>query len=335
MKTIRDSFAVAAAIVAVAAFHIPDLAAQTVMKLAHDQPESSTHHRAALKLKEMVEARSKGQIRVNLFPSNLLGNSTQMVEQVQAGALEAAVLPTAWIAPIAPSVQVLDLPFLFPERKSLYQVVDGPVGAEILKPLAKVNIEGVAFWESGFKQFTGQFPIREPGDYKGRKIRTMPAAVIQEQFKAFGATPTTIAFSELYSALQQNVVDGQENPIASIASMRLFEVQKYMTISDHGFLAYVFMFSKPFLDRLPKEQKAMLVEAAREGSRVQRAIIQDAEKEHLETFRKAGVQITTLTPAQRAKFEQASRPVYDWFTQKYGGAGIEMIRKELAAIQKK
>jgi len=324
-----------AATCTLATFGVSDLRAQTVIKFGHDQPEATTHHRAALKWKELVESRTKGQIRVNLFPSNLLGNSTQMVEQIQAGALEAAVLPTAWIAPIAPSVQVLDLPFLFPDRKTLYQVVDGQVGADILKPLNKVNIEGVAFWESGFKQFTGQFPIREPGDYKGRKIRTMPAAVIQEQFRAFGATPTMIDFKELYSALQQNVVDGQENPIASIASMRLFEVQKYLTLSDHGFLAYAFMFNKPFLDKLPKDQRSALIDAAREAGRFQREIIQDAEKAHVEAFRKAGMQITALTPAQRAKFEQASRPVYDWFTQKYGGAGIEQIRKEIAAVQKK
>lgn len=331
MSTILRSLA-AAAVLAISA---APLHAQTTLKLGHDQPETTTHHRAALKFKELVETRSKGSLKVNIFPSNLLGNATQMVEQVQAGALEAAVLPTAWIAPIAPSVQVLDLPFLFPDRKSLYQVLDGPTGAEILKPLNKVNIEGVAFWESGFKQFTGQFPIREPGDYKGRKIRTMPAAVIQEQFKAFGATPTTIAFAELYSALQQNVVDGQENPIASIASMRLFEVQKYLTLSDHGFLAYAFMFNKPMLDKLSKENRQILIDAAREGSRHQRDIIGQAEKEHLETFRKAGVQISTLTPEQRAKFEQASKPVYDWFTQKYGAANIELIRKELAAQGKK
>jgi len=334
MEPIRGTL-IAALVTVLSMFGAPDGLAQTTIKLGHDQPEITTHHRAALKFKDIVEGRSNGQIRVNIFPSNLLGNSTQMVEQVQAGALEAAVLPTAWIAPISPSVQVLDLPFLFPDRKSLYEVLDGPVGAEILRPLNKVNIEGVAFWESGFKQFTGQFPIREPADYRGRKIRTMPAAVIQEQFKAFGATPTTIAFAELYSALQQNVVDGQENPIASIASMRLFEVQKYLTLSDHGFLAYAFMFNKPLLDRLPKEQREILIDAAREAGRFQRDIIQQAEKEHLEAFRKAGMQISTLTPEQRAKFEQASRPVYDWFAQKYGGASIDMIRKELAIVGKK
>jgi tripartite ATP-independent transporter DctP family solute receptor len=198
-----------------------------------------------------------------------------------------------------------------------------------------VNIEGVAFWESGFKQFTGNFPIREPADYAGRKIRTMPAPVIQEQFRAFGAAPAAIDFKELYSALQQRVVDGQENPIATIASMRFYEVQKHLTLSDHGFLAYVFMINKPFLDRLPAEQRTMIIEAAREAGRYQREIIQAAEREHLEAFRKAGVEVAQLTPEQRARFEEASKPVYDWFVQRQGPEMIERIRKEIAAVQKK
>ena len=156
-------------------------------------------------------------------------------------------------------------------------MIDGPTGEAILKPLEKVNIEGVGFWESGFKQFTGNFPIRQPADYKGTKIRTMPAPVIQEQFKAFGAVPTMINFSELYSALQQKVVDGQENPIATIAIMRFFEVQKHLTLSDHGFIAYVFMINKPFLDKLPADQRDVLVNAAREASKYQRELIQKAE----------------------------------------------------------
>ena len=230
-----------------------------MIKLAHDQPESSTHHQAGVKWKELVKSRSEGKIKVQIFPSSMLGSGVQMVEQLQAGAIEAASLPTAWVAPLAPSLQVLDLPFLFPNRAAAYAVLDGPTGAAILEPLQKVNIVGVGFWESGFKQFTGNFRIHQPSDYQGHKIRTMPAPVIQEQFKAFGAVPTTISFGELYSALQQKVVDGQENPIVTIAAMRFFEVQKHMTLSDHGFIAYVFMLNKSFLDKLPKEQREILL----------------------------------------------------------------------------
>ena len=305
--------------------------AQVLIKVGHDQPEPSTHHQAALKWKEMVETRTGGKIRVQVFPSSQLGSGVQMVEQVQAGALEVAILPTAWIAPLAPSVQVLDLPFLFPSRDVAHRVIDGSAGDAILQPLEKVNIKGIVFWESGFKQFTGNFPIKQPADYKGTKIRTMPAPVIMEQFKAFGATPTMINFSELYSALQQKVVDGQENPIATIANMRFFEVQKHLTLSDHGFIAYVFMINKPFLDKLPADQRETLVSTAREASKVQRELIRKAEEAHLEQFKKAGLEIITLTAEQRSEFEKASRPVYDWYTAKFGTETIDLIRRSLQA----
>jgi C4-dicarboxylate-binding protein DctP len=305
--------------------------AQTLVKLGHDQPESSTHHQAALKWKELVEARTNGKVRVQIFPSSMLGSGVQTVEQLQAGAIEAASLPTGWVAPLAPSVQILDLPFLFPNRAVAYKLVDGPIGAAILEPLQKVNIVGVGFWESGFKQFTGNFPIRTPSDYKGHKIRTMPAPVIQEQFKSFGAIPTTISFGELYSALQQGVVDGQENPIVTIAAMRFFEVQKHLTLSDHGFLAYVFMLNKPFLDKLPAEQRDVLLAAARESTLFQRELIQKAEEAHLATFRKSGIEIITLTPEQRAEFEKASAPVYEWYAKNFGTAMLDRVRQEVKA----
>lgn len=306
----------------------PALAAQ--IKLAHDQPEKSPHHQAALKWKEMVESQTKGEVSVQIFPANMLGSGTQIVEQLQAGAVEAAVLPTGWIAPLVPSVSALDLPFLFPNRSIAYEIIDGPIGDEILAPLNKIGIEGVAFWESGFKQLTGNFPISLPSDYQGHKIRTMPAPVIQEQFKAFGAAPTPINFAELYTALQQNVVDGQENPIATIASMKFYEVQEHMTLSDHGFLAYVFMFNKNFLDSLSPQVQSILVESAKQARDYERDIIQKAESTHLETFKSAGMKISSLTSDARSKFEQASEPVYDWYANKYGGELLKKIRDAAA-----
>ncbi|WP_026380663.1 TRAP transporter substrate-binding protein [Afifella pfennigii] len=308
--------------------------AETLIKLGHDQPEDSTHHQAALRWKELVEERTDGEVKVQIFPSRLLGSGTQMIEQAQAGAIEAVVLPTGWAAPFAPSVSVLDLPFLFPSRETTYEVVDGPVGKKILEPLEEKNLVGVAFWESGFKQFTGTFPIKTPEDYQGHKIRTMPSAVIQEQFKAFGATPTTIDFGELYTALQQGVVDGQENPIATIAAMRFFEVQPNMTLSDHGFLAYIFMFNKNFLESQPEEVREVLVNAAQEAAEYQREIIQEAEKKHLEAFREAGVEIYELSEEQRAAFEKASTPVYEWFAEEYGGETLQMVRDAVDEIEK-
>ena len=311
------------------------VAAQTVIKIGHDQPEKSTHHQAILKWKQAVEARTKGAYEIQSFPAMTLGSGVQMVEQLQAGAIQAVALPSAWIAPIVPDIQVLDLPFLFPSRAVLYKVVDGPVGAEILKPLNKANLQGIAFWESGFKQFTGNFPIRQPKDYQGHKIRTMPAPVIMEQFKAFGASPVAIDFKELYNALQQKVVDGQENPIATIALMRFFEVQKYLTLSDHGFIAYIFVMNKSFLDSQPADMRKILVEEARVAGRFQRDIIAKSEAGHLETFRKAGVEIIKLSDEQRAMFQKASRRVYDWYAKKKGAATLDLIRKAVMSVTMK
>ena len=127
------------------------------------------------------------------------------------------------------------------------------------------------------------------------------------------------------------MVDGQENPIATIALMRFFEVQKYLTLSDHGFIAYVFMLNKPFLDKQPPATRSLLVDAAREAGRYQRELIVKSEAEHLETFRKAGIEITKLTPEQRARFEQASRPVYDWYVQRHGAQTLDLVRKDVKA----
>jgi tripartite ATP-independent transporter DctP family solute receptor len=331
MRIASNWAAVAVAAVAGLGLLNPALA-QTLIKLGHDQPESSTHHQAAERWKELVESRSDGQVVVEIFPASLLGSGTEMIEQAQAGAVEAVALPTAWAAPFAPTVSVLDLPFLFPSREIAYQVIDGEVGEEILRPLGDVNLRGVAFWESGFKQFTGQFEIRSPQDYQGRKIRTMPSPVIQEQFKAFGAVPTAINFAELYTALQQQVVDGQENPIATIAAMRFYEVQKHLILSDHGFLAYIFMFNKDFLESQPDDIQAILIEAAREAGQFQRDIIREAERTHLETFKQAGLEIHELTEEQRAAFEKASQPVYEWYAGQYGAETLDMIRNAVSEL---
>jgi C4-dicarboxylate-binding protein DctP len=140
-----------------------------------------------------------------------------------------------------------------------------------------------------------------------------------------------INFSELYSALQQKVVDGQENPIATIANMKFFEVQKHLTLSDHGFIAYVFMVNKPFLDKLPADQRDALVASAKDASKYQRELIEKAEAAHLETFKKAGLEIIRPTPEQRAEFEKASQPVYAWYTAKFGSETLDLIRKSIKA----
>ncbi|MFV0245655.1 MAG: TRAP transporter substrate-binding protein [Qingshengfaniella sp.] len=309
----------------------PALAADITMMVAHDMPETSPHHLATVRFKDLLAERTEGRIDVQIFPNSLLGASIQVTEQVQAGAIQAAVLPTAWIAPIAPELTVLDLPFLFPSRAVAHAVIDGPVGAQILAPLGRVGLTGLGYWESGFKQFTGNFPIRTPEDFSGHKIRAMPSQVIQEQFRAFGASPTQIAFSELFNALQQGVVDGQENPINSITAAKLYEVQPYITLSDHGYLGYVFFVNSAFFDGLSAEDQTAMRASVAEARDYERQLIEQNEATQLETFKAAGVTIIPLTDAERAAFRAAAQPVYAWYRAQNGDTALDDLEAAISA----
>ena len=302
-------------------------------KFGHDQPEKSPHHDGALYFKKLVEEGSNGEIEIKLYPTQLLGTGLQMSEMVQAGALEILAIPTSNMQVLQPALQVLDLPFLFPDNKILDQVLDGQVSDAIYKPMAAKNILGLSWFYSGFKQFTANFPIRKPEDFKGHKIRVMPAPVLREQFKALGASPVPIDFQELYNALQQGVVDGQENPLTTIVSMKFYEVQKYMTLSNHAFLGYVFVTSKTFYDSLPEKYQKLLRDSARKAGPYERNLVREREKGFLETIKKGGVTVIELKPEERQGFQKAVEPVYDWFNKNVadGKRYFDMIK----AVEKK
>ncbi len=309
-------------------------AAKWNIKFGHDQPEKSPHHDGALHFKKLIEEGSNGEIAVKIYPTQLLGTGVQMSEMVQAGALEVLAIPTSNMQVLQPALQVLDLPFLFSNKESLGKQLDGQLGDALYKPLLSKNIVGLSWFYSGFKQFTSNFPIHRPEDFKGHKIRVMPAPVIREQFRALGASPVPIDFQELYSALQQGVVDGQENPLTSIVSMKFYEVQKYMTLSNHAFLGYVLVASKSFNDSLPPKYQKLLRESARKAALYERNLVFEREKGFLEKIKKAKVNVIELTPQERQAFQKAVEPVYDWFNKNVPGGKqyYDMIR---AAEKKK
>ncbi len=298
------------------------------IKFGHDQREKSPHHDAALYLKKLIEEGSDGDIAIQIFPNQTLGTGVQMVEMVQAGALELLATPASKIQVLQPSFQILDLPFLFPDKKSLYDKLYADFGEQLFAPLLANNIVGLTYWGMGFKQLTANFPIHTPADFKGHKIRVMPSAVIREQFKALGASPVPVDFHELYNALQQGVVDGQENPLVGITTMKLYEVQKYMAVSNHAFLTYGVIVGKKFFESLPEKYQVLIRESARKSADYQLGLIEERDAGFLKTIRDAGVQVSVLTPGERAAFQQAMEPVYDWFVENVdmGKKYLEMIR---------
>ena len=202
---------------------------QVVLKLGHAVAPEHPYHLGAVRYSELVAQRTKNKVKIDVYPSTQLGNERDMVEGLQLGTIDLVVTSTGPLGGFVPRIFVVDLPFLFRDREHAYKVLDGSIGRELLDAFSAKGIRGLAFWENGFRQMTNSVrPIEKPEDLKGIKIRTMENKVHLSAFRAFGASPTPMAWSEVYTALQQKTIDAQENPIAIIYFQKIYEVQKYL-----------------------------------------------------------------------------------------------------------
>ncbi len=306
-------------------------AAKWNMKFGHDMPEDSAQHVAALKYADLVKERTKGQVEIKVFPAQQLGTDPEMVQQAQMGTLEIVLPPTAKISGFAAQLQLADLPFLFPSKEICYQVLDGPVGDKVLALLDAKGLKGVSFWESGFKQITANKAIRKPEDFAGMKVRVMESPLLIAQYKQVKANPVPIDFAETYNALQQGVVDAQENPLVSIVNMKFYEVQKYTMLSNHGFLGYAFLFSKKVYDGLPADIQKIMRDTARELASFERQDTARREGGYIERIKKGGSEIVTLSPQELQAFEKAFRPVHQQFAKTIGE---DLLKETYAHIEK-
>jgi len=306
-------------------------AAKWNMKFGHDMPEDSAQHVAALKYAELVKERTKGQVEVKVFPAQQLGTDPEMVQQAQMGTLEIVLPPTAKISGFAAQLQLADLPFLFPSKDICYQVLDGPVGDKMLALLDAKGLKGVSFWESGFKQMTANKAIRKPEDFAGMKVRVMESPLLIAQYKQVKANPVPIDFAETYNALQQGVVDAQENPLVSIVNMKFYEVQKFTMLSNHGFLGYAFLFSKKVYDGLPADIQKTLRDTARELASFERQDTARREAGYIERIQKGGSQVIALTPQELQAFAKAFQPVHQQFAKTIGE---DLLNEAYAHIDK-
>jgi C4-dicarboxylate-binding protein DctP len=309
-------------------------AAQYSMKFGHDMPEDSAQHVAALKYAELVKERTKGRVEVKVFPAQQLGTDPEMVQQAQMGTLEIVLPPTAKIGGFAAQLQLADLPFLFPAKEICYQVLDGPVGDRLLGLLESKGLKGVSFWESGFKQMTANKPLRKPEDFAGLKFRVMESPILIAQYKQVKANPVPIDFAETYNALQQGVVDAQENPLVSIVNMKFYEVQKYTMLSNHGFLGYAFLFSKKVWDGLPADIQKILRDTARELAPFERQETARREGGYIERIKKGGSQIVEFSPQERAGLEKAFRPVHQQFAKTIGEDLLKQAYEHVEKLRK-
>ena len=241
-------------------FGISSPAAPITIKFGHSGTKVHQYHIGATKLAELVDKYSGGKMKVEVFPDAQLGGERDLAEGTRLGTVDMAVSAAGSILPLwVPEFQVVEMPFIFRDRPHTYRVLDGPVGAELNGLADKKGIKVLGYWEVGFRNMTNnKRPIVTPKDMQGLKIRVQQSKVYIEMMKSLGAIGTPIAFTELYSALQQGVVDGQENPIPTIRSMNYFEVQKYLSLTFHTYTPGAIMINPKLWNSLTAEQKAIL-----------------------------------------------------------------------------
>ena len=308
---------------------------KVIIKFSHNQQTPTPQHKAAEVFEKLVEERTKGYYDVQIFPAQQLGSMRDQVEGASLGTIEVVQQPAATISLFVPKFMVLDLPFLWTTEESMWKVLDGPLGQELLASLEAKGLKGVDFWGSGFKDITtGKKPIRTPDDLKGMKIRVMPSPLLSAQYEAWGASPTPIDFKELYTALQQGVVDGQENPPGTVMDIKLYEVQKYMTETRHGHIHYILAFNKKWFDAQPKPNQDILVQTMKEAGRWERKAIEAHDGEAMKRIREANVQIIELTPQAREQFRQLSLKVHEKFVDKVGKDYLQRLYADIERTSK-
>ncbi len=287
------------------------------------------------KFAELMAAKSGGKHTVREFPSNQLGNEMQQQSALQGGTQEMTAPAPTSLAGIVKEFGLLDLPFIVANSQQADALTDGPLGKMLFAKLPDKGLVGLAFWDLGFRNVTNnKRPITKPEDLEGIKLRVIPNPVFLETFKTFKANPLPMPFSDLYSALDTRAVDGQENPFAVILSNKFFEVQKFLSTTNHVYTANTILISKKFWDRLSPVEQKLVQDAALEARDYQRKISRDAAQKAIGELRAKGMQVNEVPPAELGRMRQMVRPVHDKFMAEYDPALVKTFRAELERIQK-
>ena len=307
------------------------MAADKVMKCGIVTNKDRSLSKGLVEFGKILEKETGGSIKVQVFTDGVLGGDRQTLEGLQMGTIHCTSVSTGPIAAFVPQFDVFDLPFLFKDKATAFKVVDGPIGQELLNKLPAVGMIGFNYWENGFRHLTNnKREVKTAEDIKGLKIRTLESKIHVDTWKQLGANPTPMSFSQLYTALEQGVVDGQENPFGNVVSNKFNEVQKYLTTTGHVYNASPFLLSKKFYDGLTDKEKEAVKKAAKEAQTFQRAANDKEDQDSVGTLTQRGMKITALNPGEQQKVVASLMPVYDKYAE---ALGKELVEKLLAAVK--
>jgi len=328
MKTI---FAVATMLAALVA--MPAGAEEIVVKFSHVVAPNTPKGKGAERFKELAEKYTAGKVKVEVYPNSQLYKDKEELEALQLGAVQMLAPSLAKFGPLGvKEFEVFDLPYIFPDRAALRKVTEGPVGAKLLKLLEPKGITGLAYWDNGFKIMSANKPLRTPDDFLGLKMRIQSSKVLEAEMKALGALPQVMAFSEVYQALQTGVVDGTENPPSNMYTQKMHEVQKYATLSQHGYLGYAVIVNKKFWDGLPSDVRGALEKALGEATGYANDIAEKENADAIAAMKAAGkTEFVELTAEQAKAWRAALKPVWSEMSSRIGKDLIAEVAKATGA----
>lgn len=297
--------------------------ATIVLRASHSCANTHPYQLGLERFAELVKEKTNGAVEIDIFHSAQLGDERANIEDLQMGTLDIAVSSTGPLGNFVEDFLILDLPFLFTSYDHAHAVLDGEIGQNLLAKLDNVGIVGGAFWENGFREMTNsKHPINSVADCAGLKLRCMENQVHMDAFTALGMDPTPMAWSEVFTSLQQKVIDGQENPIAVIYSNAVYEAQDYMAITNHVYSPSVILFSKAVFDKLDPAYQTALMEAAAEAADYERSCCEDNEVAQISEMEEKGLQVTYPDVAE---FQAAMAPVYEKYAPQFGQENIDAI----------
>jgi C4-dicarboxylate-binding protein DctP len=280
--------------------------------------------------KKLAEERTKGKVKVEVYPNSQLYKDGEEMEALQLGSVQMLAPSLAKFGQLGVrEFEVFDLPYIFDNYEELHKVTDGPIGKSLFQKLESKKIVGLAYWDNGFKDMSANKALKLPADVKGQKMRIQSSSVLEAEMRALGAIPQKMAFSEVYQGLQTGVVDGTENPPSNFYTQKMYEVQKYMAMTDHGYLGYAVIVNKPFWDGLPADIRAALESAMKDATKYANDIAKKENDDAVEAVRKSGkTQILTLTPEEKAAWKKALVVVHREQEGRIGKELIQSVYKE-------
>jgi len=305
-----------------------------ILKFSHVIAPDTPKGKGAEKFKELAEKYTEGKVKVEVYPNSTLYKDKEELEAMQLGAVQMLAPSNSKFGPIGiKEFEVFDLPYILPNTAALRKVTEGPLGKKLLKLFEPKGMVGLAYWDNGFKLMSANKPLRLPADYKGLKFRIQSSKVLEAQFRALGAIPQVMAFSEVYQALQTGVVDGQENTPSNMYTQKMHEVQKYTTLTIHGYIGYVLVVNKKFWDALPGDTRAQLEKAVAEATRYSNDISEKENAEALDDMKKSG-KTTFIVPtaAETEAMRKAMEPIYKDMASRVGKNVIDEFLKETQGV---